>query len=60
MKLLLNGVKISIRKNFLDNVNAQKSSNDKIFIATYKKNFLAIGRLFKNDFYPKEVFDLLD
>ena len=58
VKLLLNGVKISIKKSLLDNINAKESKTGKIFIASYKTDFLAIGKLVKNDFYPKEVFDL--
>ena len=60
VKLLLNGVKISIKKSILDNINAKEPITDKIIIASYKKDFLAIGKLVKNDFYPREVFDLLD
>ena len=58
VKLLLNGVKISIKKSLLDNINAKESKTGKNFIASYKTDFLAIGKLIKNDFYPKEVFDL--
>ena len=58
VKLLLNGAKISIKKSILDNINAKQSMKGKNFIVSYKKNFLAIGKLIKNDFYPKEVFDL--
>ena len=58
VKLLLNGVKISIKKSLLDNINAKESKTNKVFIASYKKDFLAIGKIVENDFYPKEVFDL--
>ena len=58
VKLLLNGVKIPIKRSLLDNINAKDSKTGKIFIASYKRDFLAIGKLVKNEFYPKEVFDL--
>ena len=58
VKLLLNGVKISIKKSLLDNINDKESKTNKVFIASYKKDFLAIGKIVENDFYPKEVFDL--
>lgn len=58
VKILLNGGKILIKDNIINELISKRSSFGNFVVACYKSNFLAVGALLGNEFHPKKVLDL--
>ena len=58
VKILLNGGKILIKDNTINEILSKRSSFGNLVVACYKSNFMAVGSLIGNEFHPKKVLDL--